>query len=291
MNHRNRTIAILASLTLVGTTYGCSSSSSSGDDSSANPDGGTGTGTGDGGGTGTDGGGGGGGQEYEGAITVADSLAVGVFLKKTTASNSCVTTSGNCKFYNCPTDSAGVPAYSAGDITVTGGKLASPLVLSFEADSGTYSTTYSTSPFAPGDKLGVSAAGGDVTAFSGTTGAAPSAITLTAPTGTGTPDFQSYAIDTSHDLNVTWTGGTAGTQVDVALSNDDDTSRHLELQCSFDAAAGTGTITTAALAQLGAPSTGVFEVTPISVATTSSSNASVTLQLTTAGVSGTWSKQ
>lgn len=294
MNHRNRTIAILASLTLVGTAYGCSSSSS-GDDSSANPDGGG--ASGDGGGTGADGGGGsgdGGGsaQQYQGAIALGDSLGIGVFVKKTTASASCVTTSGGCTLYNCPIDDdAGeAPTYSAGDITITGGKLASPLVLSFEADGGAYSTTYATAPFAAGETLNVSAAGAEVTAFSAATGPGPSAITLTAPTGTGTPGFESYAIDTSQDLNVTWTGGAAGTQVVVMLSNVDDENTHLELQCPFDAAAGSGTIPTALLAQLGAPTNGVFEVTPSSTATTTSSNASVTLQLVTKGITGSWTK-
>ncbi|MEO8796900.1 MAG: hypothetical protein ABI551_03370 [Polyangiaceae bacterium] len=203
-----------------------------------------------------------------------------------------MTTMGGCKLYNCPIDDAGfAPTYGAGDISITGGKLAAPLVLSFNADGGSYSTPLSTAPFAAGDTLNVSAAGGDVGAFTGTTGPGPADLTLTAPTGTGTPGFQSYAIDTTKDLTVTWTGGAAGTQVVVSLSNVDDENTNLELQCSFDAAGGSATIPTTLLAQLGNPTTGGLQVTPISVSTTSGSNAKVALQLVAKGVTGSWSKQ
>ena len=299
MTHRYRTLAILASLTLVGTAYGCSSSSS-GDDSSATPDGGGGGGTGadgGGGGTGDSGGGTGtGSNDYQGTVTLSPQTAAGVFEKtvNVTAAAACVTTSagGSCKLFNCNVgeDAGNVPTYSAGDITLTGGKLSSPVVIHYDSDAGVYGSALTSAPFGTGDTLTVSAAGADVAAFTGTTGKGPSEITLTAPTGTGTAGFQDYSIDTSKDLTVTWTGAAAGTQVAVTLSNTDDPDTNLALICTFDGPGGTGTIPAASMTALGDPSTGILEVVPLSQTTASGSNASVTLQLVAKCVTGSWTK-
>jgi hypothetical protein len=86
-----------------------------------------------------------------------------------------------------------------------------------------------------------------------------------------------YAIDESTDLVITWTGGSAGAQVAVNLSNLDDHSLALNANCMFDASAGTGTIPTALLTQLGSFTSGYLQMYPISTASVASSNATVTI--------------
>jgi hypothetical protein len=166
--------------------------------------------------------------------------------------------------------------FSAGTITITGGTLSAPITLTYAAPTG-YSVFSSTTPiYTPGETFNVSAVGADVLAFSGASAAAPNDIVITSPSG-GTGTNLMYAIDESTDLVITWTGGSAGAAVEVNLSNLDDHSLALNASCMFDASAGTGTIPTALLTQLGSFTSGYLEMFPISTASVASANASVTI--------------
>jgi hypothetical protein len=177
----------------------------------------------------------------------------------------------------CEIGDAGVPTeFSAGTITITGGTLSAPIMLTYDATNG-YSVFSSTTPiYTPGETFNVSAVGADIAAFSGASAAAPNDIVITSPSG-GTGTNLMYAIDESTDLVITWTGGSAGAEVDVNLSNLDDSSLALSASCTFDASAGTGTIPMALLTQLGSFTSGYLEMFPISTASVASANAAVTI--------------
>jgi hypothetical protein len=177
----------------------------------------------------------------------------------------------------CELGDGGIPPeFSAGTITITGGTLSAPITLTYDAATG-YSVFSSTTPiYTPGNTFNVSAVGADIAAFSGASAAAPNDIVITSPSG-GTGTNLMYTIDESTDLVITWTGGSAGAEVDVNLSNLDDSSLALSASCIFDASAGTGTIPTALLTQLGSFTSGYLQMYPISTASVASSNATVTI--------------
>jgi hypothetical protein len=91
-----------------------------------------------------------------------------------------------------------------------------------------------------GETLAVSAAGGVAPAFD-LSMKAPAQIVLTAPVLTGTP----LVIARGADMSVTWTGGTAGTLFVIELAATDPDHAYI-IECTFDAAAGNGTIPAAA---------------------------------------------
>jgi hypothetical protein len=273
-----------------GTSSGGTSSggtSSGGTSSGGTSSGGTSSGGTSSGGT-SSGGTSSGGEPYTGTVSLGQSNLSGtetvtglaLFTKTPGAvtSTTCTQTkSGSCTLNRCELGDAGAPTeFSAGTITITGGTLSAPITLTYDASTG-YSVFSSTTPiYTPGETFNVSAVGADVAAFSGASAAAPSDIVVTSPSG-GTGTNLMYAIDESTDLVITWTGGSAGAEVDVNLSNLDDNSLALSASCMFDAAAGTGTIPMALLTQLGSFTSGYLEMFPISTASVASANAAVTI--------------
>jgi hypothetical protein len=162
-------------------------------------------------------------------------------------------THGACKVTTCTVEDAGQAVVDAGDagavnaphagaISISGGKLSSPIVMNPKAN-GSYDFVFGTTPlYDPGQNVSVNAAGGDVPAFSGSA-AAPGNITVTAPTFT----TAQTSFNKSQDLNVTWTGGGAG-KVNVLLSSTG--AKFVSVTCSYDANTGTGTVPSAAMADL-----------------------------------------
>jgi hypothetical protein len=218
------------------------------------------------------------GQSNLGGTETTTGLALFTKTPGPVTSTTCTQTkSGSCTLNRCELGDGGAPAeFSAGTITITGGTLSAPITLTYDASTG-YSVFSSTTPiYTPGQTFNVSAVGADIAAFSGASAAAPNDIVITSPSG-GTGTNLMYAIDESTDLVITWTGGSAGAQVDVNLSNLDDSSLALNASCTFDASAGTGTIPTALLTQLGSFTSGYLEMFPISTASVNSANAAVTI--------------
>jgi hypothetical protein len=156
--------------------------------------------------------------------------------------NYCTTTQviGACEVATCTTTAP--PAVSAGAITITGA--AQPITLTPKADD-TYAMFMSASPlFSGGESITFAAAGADVPAFSASI-TMPAKATITSP-AKPTPQSPYLNINRTLDLTVRWTGGGSG-KLQVAL---DSQSADHRIFCRFDASAGTGTVTAAALATL-----------------------------------------
>jgi hypothetical protein len=143
----------------------------------------------------------------------------------------------------------GASALSAGDITLTGGKI-SPVVLAFKEIQGSSMKAYQAEPTLPtdqpvllgGETLEAKAAGGDVPAFSLQI-KAPAPLTLS-----GFPQVPlggSGELDTSQDFVLTFSGGTAG-DLDFYASTSSDT-KSLTLLCSTPVTSGKLTVKSALL--------------------------------------------
>jgi hypothetical protein len=151
--------------------------------------------------------------------------------------------SGGCLGYVCtPEVDAGVPYDSAGTLTLSGGKLTSPLDFA-TSDDGAYAIDDTHLDVTAGQTLTVTASGAAVPAFTQSI-VAPAGIDLTKPTAGS--DGQ-YAISTSADLAVAWSGGQTG---DSVLFEGLSGGSAYYFACTWDATAGAGTVPKAILAQL-----------------------------------------
>jgi hypothetical protein len=154
-----------------------------------------------------------------------------------------------------PPDDLGLQPYaSAGKITV-GGLMVMGMAMPVELtvmDMGMFAGQYNTFQtfmpmFAGGEALTVSAAGGEVPAFSGQV-TAPAQPTVTAPAmpnGTAT-------ISRSKDLSFTWTGGSG--QLHFVMTVQPAMGAPSGLDCSWGVGDGSGTIPAAALQMMPAGS-------------------------------------
>jgi len=129
------------------------------------------------------------------------------------------------------------PFANAGTLTITGTTSGTtPVTRSIE---GSYGAKNAGPIFVPGATLGVAASGAVFPAFARQTITGPAIITLVAPQ-------QPYAISTTADLAVAWTGGEPGAQVIFQVGG----SGPGEVDCTFDASVGHGTVPAAALRTL-----------------------------------------
>jgi len=158
---------------------------------------------------------------------------------------------GACVVTTCPghapTDAGLVVLASAGALDVTGGAFGDAGVQVGADNVGSYLYNTTGPMFAPGDMLSVSGAGGTVPAFPAQTLTAPGAITVTAPLA---GDAGTLVIPTAQSLVVTWTGGVAGAHVIFTLNAFFASGASASTACSWDAAAGQGTVPASALAPL-----------------------------------------
>jgi len=183
------------------------------------------------------------------ASTEIDWTAGAAFGASVTSPPSCTqTTSSNCEVVMCGPlgpDGGIPPDPDAGVITFSGGAIQTPIALSPDAD-GHYSQVFGVGRiFSAGDSITVSAAGGEIPAFSSPV-IAPSDIVVTGPS-LGTSEMP---IAGAQDLTFTWTGGTVGIVVLELLWNPTSTSSHA-VACRFAATAGTGEIPKAQLPAVG----------------------------------------
>lgn len=169
-------------------------------------------------------------------------------------SSNCAQTmqSGACTGYVCTSlVDAGVPYVSAGTLTLSGGKLASPLTFATSSE-GTYAIDDIKLDLDPGETMTVSASGATVPSFSQSL-VAPPALVLTKPSpGSG----GQYSIATSAELSVAWSGGQAGDS--VYLQGYSGGSAYY-FECTWDATAGQGTVPKALLTPLAGVGTGALE--------------------------------
>ncbi|HEX3345439.1 MAG TPA: hypothetical protein VHS09_12735 [Polyangiaceae bacterium] len=158
---------------------------------------------------------------------------------------------GGCAVTTCPghapTDAGVVTLASAGALDVTGGAFGDAGIQVGADNLGSYLYNTTGPMFSPGDVLGVSAAGGTVPPFPVQSLTAPAAITLTAPQA---GDAGLLVVPTAQSLAVTWTGGVTGDRVVFTLNAFLASGASASTACSWDAAAGQGTIPASALAPL-----------------------------------------
>ena len=156
-----------------------------------------------------------------------------------------VTAAGACAYYACPSlmEEMGV---RAGTLEVSGvwptPTMVEPSCYSnFYPDEG-----FSPGAFAEGQTLTVSASGATVPAFGPQSIVAPGLALLTTPAIS--PDAGATSISTSADLPIAWTGGQAGDTMLLEIAGlDSSASTYSYMSCSWDAAAGQGTIPAAVL--------------------------------------------
>ena len=161
------------------------------------------------------------------------------------------TTYGPCVYYATPcADSiqAGLkyPSEAAGALTVSGTLSGSTPV----PESGElYWLDGDSSLFATGAALGVSAAGATVPPFTSPTVTGPPGVVLTSPTlQTGEPSV-TLSFSANKNLFFAWQGGLPGARFLVSFVMRGAPGS--EVACSFDAAAGQGSVPEAAFAGLG----------------------------------------
>jgi hypothetical protein len=141
----------------------------------------------------------------------------------------------------------GVPAMaSAGALTASGLIFSTPLLF---APSDGYSVEIDGNIFAPGSPIAISADGATVPSFTSPVVVGPGQVALSVPATTMQNGMPVYQIPAGQDLAVAWEGGLAGARVSISL--DGTGSGGTAIGCTFDAAAGSGTIPAAALATLG----------------------------------------
>jgi len=146
-------------------------------------------------------------------------------------------------------DAAAKSAPSAGTLTLTGGVFGSAGSAVAPDNGGTYLYASPATIFAPGDTLGVSAAGGAIPAFTEQTVVATPTIVLTAPTAAVGGKM---TIPTAQPLVVSWTGGQAGARTVFVATAIFTTGGAASTTCTWDASPGTGTVPSAALKPLAA---------------------------------------
>jgi len=163
-----------------------------------------------------------------------------------------------CEVYRCPPPDDGGATRSAGTLTIAGGFLDGSVQVEPGAD-GMYmwNTPYAGDDlFAPGQAMTVRASGAQVPAFGPESIVGPAPLALTAPMLPS--DGGRYALSTSQDLIVGWTGGSPGDRVMVQASGFDSSFAQVMAECYFDASAQQGTVPHAAMAYLQGLSQGVL---------------------------------
>ena len=152
---------------------------------------------------------------------------------------------GHCKLSVCPQAFTPGADVTAGTLTITGASLPT----SGTAVDPDWQSFYSQSidTLDTGDVMGVSAMGAQVPAFGAHTVVVPAPVALTSPT-------PPYVVSTSHDLNVTWSGGEVGAVVHVTVQTDavttDAGSVYYEVDCGFDATTASGVVPGTLLSEL-----------------------------------------
>lgn len=186
-----------------------------------------------------------------GSGTVVGGSAAAYFQLPRTGNDACTEQRfGDCRVIACPTTSWTPTYVSGGTITVMG--LSAPITLVPRVDK-TYEPFSSDGHmlFAGGETVTIKGTGADVPAFtlSVTLPSRPSITSPTKPAGNG-----ALTINRAQDFSVAWSGGTGKL---YAFVGNPAGAAGGTLYCEFDAAAGTGTIPSGALARL-SPGMGSF---------------------------------
>ena len=155
-----------------------------------------------------------------------------------------VTTSGACSYYDCP-GTIEPQGIDAGTLTISGGALGAPVTIQ---PDGAYNYTFEATDtlFSGGQALSIFASGATVPTFGPLSVVAPGAVTLSEPAAP-------YAIPTSADFPVAWTGGETGATFILEGQGERPASY---FYCSWDASLGSAVVPQAVLAPLAGQSNG-----------------------------------
>jgi hypothetical protein len=172
-----------------------------------------------------------------------------------------ISTIGACKLQSVPTPSFSQPTFhSAGTVTLTGGTQAVALTPTMPSMYGLY-TAYSSSTllWTGGEALTFAAPGAEAPAFSFSV-TAPSIVQFTQPqpVAIGT----TVTFDRTKDFALAWTGGTGGQVrflIAAAASNMPGVYQ-LQLDCRYDATAGSATVPASTLQMLPANAMGYYDL-------------------------------
>lgn len=178
----------------------------------------------------------------------------------TTSVTCTVVDAGACVTTSCPpavqdaggdgdaakSDAAATPAPNPGPLRLTGGAFGAAGITVAPDKGGTYLYESPGTLFAPGNTLGVSAAGGQLPAFPEQSVTVSPAVQLTAPTADG----GKISVPTSQPLTVSWTGGQTGAKLVLSATALFTTGGEATMTCTWDAASGTADIPSAALKPL-----------------------------------------
>lgn len=153
---------------------------------------------------------------------------------------------GGCIALTCPHGGAAIPAGpAAGGITAksSGGTLTTTA-----NGAGSYDVAqYAQALWSPQAALAFSAVGGATPAFAETF-CGPTALAISKPVGA---PGATLIIDRSSDLALQWTASNVGEMQFVFRDDTSVAANSVEVQCSFPASAGQGTVSQAALAKIG----------------------------------------
>jgi hypothetical protein len=174
------------------------------------------------------------------------SYVIGALFSTVTSTVCAQTTVSQCVVTSCQAGASVVPI-SAGNVTVSGGQLATPKVLT-PGPNGYMSFHANMRAFDVGDVLTMTAAGAanGVPAFS-TTVMAPSEAIVSAPMFVA---GQTMTIDRTHDLQITWTATGAATTGSFVASLSLTPSAQVgsvTVICSYPIASGTATVPSSTL--------------------------------------------
>ncbi|MBS2018128.1 MAG: hypothetical protein JST00_34975 [Deltaproteobacteria bacterium] len=161
------------------------------------------------------------------------------------------TTIGSCVVNECPIqplpEGGTARLLSAGAITVTGGVIPAPGITVEPDANGSYAKQGVGALWAGGETFSFVAAGAAVPGFTQTVNA-PSPIDIATPTLPAPPT--GIDVPRATDFTITWaTGATSVGKVGITMGSA-STSTNNSIVCTFDVAAKTGTVPSAALAKM-----------------------------------------
>lgn len=142
---------------------------------------------------------------------------------------------GACAVYACPAEPDAGPPPTAGTLTFSGGSLDAGVTVSASA-TGIYESDTASPPFAPGQTLVVTAAGGSVPAFGPESVSTPDLLGLTSPADDG----GALTVATAQDFGFTWGGGGQDSLAILTASGVTADQGFVLARCSYVAITGEG---------------------------------------------------
>jgi len=213
------------------------------------------------------------------AFTTSASFVTGIgsFVTGIGLGGCAASVNGSCTMFSCPPPGNNSMNDSAGNVTISGGQLVSPITLTPNG-TGVYTSVAGPSrAFNPGNNIrfqGVGASGG-VGPFDQSV-PAPSDVTLTTPVFSTTSPF---TVNRSANLTASWTPVASPVgEVTISLAQLSAVEVAVGAICRFPISAGTATISSAILGMIPAGS-GSISITAVNLVTVNVSGVTIELNV------------